>query len=686
MGVSIACSLFYIALTLTIVQVHQKVLLIFGQCADPAQPLDGQLTISHHQDSFPAQQWPVCDSHFKALVYLQPGPNKLRLDFTSPKLPANAGPAHTSWISINFLPLISSPPLQLCILVAKDSPETYDAVPERAQKEGNNLATAVRKFRMAAYLWQAFTAEQMNRNSFGRRCYRYEEEWQPGSLTWKDMETGQMRNEAKIHIIRMDKTVKEIQDLEIAQQHGPAKKKGDLFSIASAEVKKYFQPRPGQTQYVSCMFLDSHWDKQAGTVRGHAALGGGDDAVKLAIFGSHCLQSYPAHIEEVVPAFTDCTRTDTDYVANDCNQSGSNWEAANIGIGAHLHETGHLLGCPHQESGVMLRDYVTLNRTFTTREPYSTRTKQAGQRLCLPKDECAWHRLDALRFRYHTCFQLPGDSISPHLDQSIQVWTVDNGTVLATAATGVAWVEIFPEGDDVCHHWIEFADGNGIGPRQVTLTEQNLRERLPEDKKKRKLKLELFSCSGTKHTVDDFAQLASKEARVKLPDGRPGFKSGKLGHSQMQGSQAQESIFGIAWKRKEQMLRIKVYHGASLDGIEFCYEDGRSELFGKRGGKAGGSTFALDTRMGETVLGFYLRAGAWIDGIQILTSAGRKSEVFGNATGGSGYVDCSFLDWLFRCPAFLLTSECTDTPSSLPEATASQASTAAAGPGSTVSA
>ena len=30
---------------------------------------------------------------------------------------------------------------------------------------------------MAAYLWQAFTAEQMNRNGFGRRCYRYEEEW-----------------------------------------------------------------------------------------------------------------------------------------------------------------------------------------------------------------------------------------------------------------------------------------------------------------------------------------------------------------------------------------------------------------------------------------------------------------------------------------------------------------------------
>ena len=44
-----------------------------------------------------------------------------------------------------------------------------------------------------------------------------------------------------------------------------------------------------------------------------------------------------------------------------------------------------------------------------------------------------------------------------------------------------------------------------------------------------------------------------------------------------------------------------------------------------------------DTRRGETILGFYVRAGAWIDGIEILTSSGRRSGVFGNALGGSGY-------------------------------------------------
>ena len=59
----------------------------------------------------------------------------------------------SSWLNINYLPLNSAPPLQLCILVARDSPETYDAVPERIAKEGNTLATAIRKFRMAAYLW-----------------------------------------------------------------------------------------------------------------------------------------------------------------------------------------------------------------------------------------------------------------------------------------------------------------------------------------------------------------------------------------------------------------------------------------------------------------------------------------------------------------------------------------------------
>lgn len=581
-------------------QVHQKVLLVYGQIGDPRHhTLDGTLTVVHNHDQFPSTTWPVSESHFKALVHLVPGPNRLRFEFTSPKLSlGSAAYSHASWISINYLPLINAPPLDLVILLGKDSPATYDAVPERIQREGNGLDTAVRKYRMAAYLWQAFTGEQMFRNTFGRRCFRFEEEWQPGTLSQRDTQSGQMRNEAKVHIVRTEKTVAELRHLNRAQQHGPATNKDELFSIAKDAVKDYFRPHAGQKRYVSVLLLDTHWDPESRVITAHAALGSGGhgDEIQMAIFGSHSLQSYPACLEEVVSAFTDCTRTDTGYVANDAGESGSNWEAANIGIGAHLHEVGHLFGCPHQESGVMLRDYVRLNRTFTTREPYCTRTKSQGLKLCLAEDECQWHRLDALRFRFHPCFRLPSDPPSPS-DDSVQVWPADNGKIVITATSGVAFVELHAEGDDVCHNFLEYihndSPNSGI-TRQVTVTESELRQMLPLDKQKKKLRLEIFSGGLGHHTVGDLGTLTSKQSIIKLPKGQgTGYKGSILGFSQLEGSQSEQVILDSAFIQTKLLTSIKVYHGYALDGMEFCYEDATSQLFGKRGGKPGGDEFVL---------------------------------------------------------------------------------------------
>ena len=528
------------------------------------------------------------------------------------------------------------------ILVGKDSPSTFDTTPERLQKEGNGLEVATRKYRMAAYLWQAFTAEQMYRNGFGRRCFRFEEEWQTGSLTYRDKETGVMRNEAKIHIVRSSKTVAELQDLEFAQQYEPAKQKMELWPIAYGDIRQYFKPAEGQKIYASVLLLDAHWDTQAKTIRGHAALGGDTDDLAMGIFGSHALQSYPSSIEEVVPVFSDCTRTNTAHVANDCNESGSTWEAANIGIGAHLHETGHLFGCPHQESGVMSRDYTRLNRTFTSREPYSTRTKSPGLRLCLQSDECSWHRLDTLRFKKHPCFQIPSDVPLP-LEDSVHVWAVEGGKVLVTTpTTGIGFIEIFTEGDEFCHAWIEYGtiDGGTSGtiPRQVSLTESELRGRLPENQRKKKMKLQIHTAGHAQQTIEDFGQLSSKNAIVKLSNGQNGFRSGKVGESKQEGSRPEEIILESAVIQTKLLVSIKVYHGLAVDGLEFCYEDSTSQMFGKRGGTSGGSEFLFDTRRGEILLGFYLRAGFWIDGLEILTSSGRRSGVYGNPKGGFGYV------------------------------------------------
>ena len=603
---------------------YEKILLVSGEIGDQLQkPLDGNLTVHHDKDgqAFPPTNWPVSDSHFKALVYLSPGWNRIRFDFTSPKLTTNSsGPytsAHTSIIQINYLPLNNAPPLQLVVIVGRDSLCMYDTVPSRKEQEGNGLDTAIRKFRMAAHLWQAFTAEQMQRNGFGRRCFRFEEEWQTGTLSMRDWDTGRMKNETKIHVIRSEKSVAEIRDLDLAQQYGPAKRKGDLFGIAGDAVKKHFTTRPGQKQYVTCLFLDAHWDTEHKTILGHAALGGGGDDLQLAIFGSQALQSYPSCVEEVVPAFMDCTRTDTNYVANDCNESGSSWEAANIGIGAHMHEVGHLFGCPHQESGVMLRDYVTLNRTFLIREPYSTRTKSQGLRVCRVEDECGWHRLDVLRFKSHPCFRTPNDEPLSQ-DDSVQFFPIGNGKLLFSAATGISFIEIYPEGEDLCRTWLEYINTEGRNPtmpRQITLTESDLRAKLPDDKKKKRLKLEVFSGSSRSITVEDVGEVFSKAYIVNLPlkrqapkknegltmhaydsvmglgktfETRQGFKSKKLGYSQLEGSEGQEVIFQSSHLQTKLMTSVKVWSGGMLDGIEFCYEDGHSQLFGKRGGKPGG--------------------------------------------------------------------------------------------------
>jgi hypothetical protein len=551
------------------------------------------VTVSRIDDDFPPITWPVTESNFKALIYLNPGPNKLRFDFSSPKL-ANSNtsnPVHSTQVTIHMMPMTNAPPLQLVILLGKDSPGTFDSLPARLEREGNGLDLAIKKFRMAAYLWQAFTAEQMSRNRLGRRCFRFEEEWQTGTSNFRDQQQGTMRNEAKVHIVRCDKTVAEIRDLDRAQQNPNAKNNGDLFNIAGDAVMDYFKPLPGQKQYVSVLILDAHWDTNAKTITGHAALGGNYKDIQLGIFGSQALHSYPAGLEEVVPAFTDCTRTDTNFVANDCNESASSWEAANIGIGAHLHETGHLFGCPHQKNGIMLRDYVNLNRSFTTREPFSVRTNSKGG-LVLAKDECSWHRLDCLRFRYHPCFRLPSD-LKCSADDSVQAWPVDNSNVIVTAPSGIAYLEIFTEGDEFCESWIEYGDGNGLGPiqRQIVLKEQDLRDRLPEDRKAKKIKISVKSIGGRSAEVDDFALFASKASTLKLSNGQIAFRGRKLGKSEMAGSEPQEVILDTVLLQTKLLLQIKVYHGFAIDGLEFVYEDSTSQLFGKRGGKPGGSEF-----------------------------------------------------------------------------------------------
>ena len=219
----------------------------------------------------------------------------------------------------------------------------------------------------------------------------------------------------------------------------------------------------------------------------------------------------------------------------------------------------------------------------------------------------------------------------------------------------MSFLEIYADGDDICRAWIEYGSENGSIQKNVSVTEKALREKLPEDKRQSKLKVCVKTNGGGNLDIDDFGLLCSKASSFKLSPviGKTAYRSCKLGHSKMEGSEPQEFVFTSATEKKRVLLRVVFYHGFAVDGMEFFYDDDTSQLFGKRGGKAGGDTFKMgkeirgdkawrrhdangctDIVRGEYITGFFVRSGFWIDGIQVLTSLGRKSPIYGNAHGG----------------------------------------------------
>jgi len=478
----------------------------------------------------------------------------------------------------------TAPPLQLAIVVGKDSPGTFDSTPARVKREGNDLDVAVRKFRTAAYLWQSFMAEQMGRQGFERRTFRFDEEWTTSIMHKNDLLDNPMRSEARVHVIRTEKTVAEIRNAADANE---------LLDITAAAIRDYFCMKPGQKQHVAALILDSHWDPKEKVVRGHATFGGrvGDD-LHLAMFGSHCLHSYPSTICEVLPAFSDCTQTDGEFVAN---EAGSSWETAVLGIGAHLHEVGHLLGCPHQESGVMAGEFLTLHRTFVQRKAYSTRTKTKGG-LVQPHEEPTWHKLDFIRFRFHPMFLAPNDR-RPFWDATVYGWSLEDDKMLVIAKSGLLCTEIFAEDDEVCHTWIEHPRDMRL-QREVVLTRDDLSKHLPENKRRSKLKIIVRSIAGGELVIDDFHHQCAKSS-IKMPSS-PGplsklaFRSTKVGRAQSKGSELQDVIFNSAATHINRIMTgVTVYHDHAVDGLEFHYDDGSSQILGKRSDKTRGEKFML---------------------------------------------------------------------------------------------
>lgn len=638
---------------------------------------------------FPPQFFEVNNGQFKALVHVSPGePNNFEAHILADaRLDPQGFPMnHQNVVDQGSVTLhyhnLQNKPVHLCLVIGSDSPCLYD-MPKYKLNKGQvaNLDTAIQRLKVAGRMMQAFTQDEFHRLGLSNRCFRFvEEETKSQAVFGYNVQLAVPHSEVKVHVLRSNKTTAEIQSPDWAQQNPKAKDNGGLFSHAIDLVKKsdFYRPYGQAGTAIQCavMYLDSHWNKSF--ITAHAALGGGTGEVKMAIFGSHGLHSYPPTFPQISPSFVDATKLSIDEVANDCNQCSTAWECLNICMGAFMHEIGHSFGSPHQTDGVMLRDYMWWNRQFMTREVKCIRDGSPG--AIIGKDggypkECHWNVRDLMRYFYHDSFSIPSDA----KDQTFKkqhstlmqkpasgpvplLYRIGDGQVVIKSGSGIFMVEFC--GEDLARYHIPYYPKSYGGPGLQHEIFLNFEECLDLFRKHHKASaqdfdLRVLSVAGDLWLPKFKGQCyVSKDSIIRSDFGLgkgeiDGFKTELLGSAK-----GPMTFIGFDAHR---VSKVRVYHGRALDGVSFNVQQGESHgtrtqttkgflqramdnlnISESTGGNSIEMTFGhkrphytdFKLEAGEYITKFAVRNGQWVDAIQIETNTGRRSPMSGNATGG----------------------------------------------------
>lgn len=504
--------------------IYQRALLIKGRSTSHEE--FGDTLLVTVKDALgrasPPATWPVSKGHFKAMILLSPGQNTVVLERHN-----NGQARESTTLSINYVPLLQLPPLHLAIMVAKDSPLLMDCP---AYKTGglttahSDLDSAIAKMRIAAYMWQALTAEDMRSKGLGRRSFRLEEEYAIDTTrrttTRYRLDRGKtMASVPKVHVIRSDKTVAKLLDPDVAQQHERGRNRDALHQYFEHALKAHGGVfASSMRSIVAGMILDSAFCLEQNLLLGHAALGCHKaNGLSLGVFGSHLMYSWPRFLEEVPGCLTDTTPPD-DLVCNDNGECGTCWEAASIGQGAFLHEVGHAFGASHT-SGIMARGYAQdWPKNFLAETAYCLAKKSDGATVIdgTTPNNAVWSLEDALSFRGLPQFQIPGDRMMNTSEQnSIPSIKPSFGEleeadkIVIDCKAGIAQIRVVNGMiDDTTHYDLSLDEK----PRSPVTFSLDLYDRsFP-------LSFEVIGLNGSVHKVTNAWRLLRRRDFVRIPD------------------------------------------------------------------------------------------------------------------------------------------------------------------------
>jgi hypothetical protein len=568
------------------------VVLLEGHVPTGPKP-DGTLTVRNPRNQTPATTWPVLESRFKALVHLRPGINVLHLDY----VPSESRSLYQKEHRIKYEPMVSSPPIKLVMFHAKDSPY---AESDDLNQENTLLLLAKAKYRMSAYLWQSFMAENMTKLNHGRRTFQLENSWEQSTLYAQDLGTSEARNQAPVHVIQLSKTVAEL----------AAMSQADMPSYLEAALEKRFRTTRGRVKsYFACLMLDSEWDHANGVARGSVSYAGQGTMygnLNMAVMGGHSLSTLPASIDQVTSALSDNTPTPNlpESVRSKC---------ASAAMGFHLQLIGKMLGLPEQNAGLMADGFKGFGANF------SIDTDQGK--------EAFLHGLDAVRLRFHPVFHAPwgpGPTSSSKSRTGLTICGTADSAVEVRSRVGISAIEIYKPKDTVCQHWLSYFELTGSLKYTVDLTMNGLTNAIAMasySKHRGSLRkpsfhgpftLKVLTADGNTHTIPDIEEVIRSVKTPSIPElGRSVFANVPIGTAPTSNGDTVTctAIFprcktsGSKLETKR-MLCMTIFHtpGLSVSGVEFTFDDKESVLLGSRGEDAH-KEWHLDEKHSENLVG-----------------------------------------------------------------------------------